>query len=262
MNPSEHNAERVVTMDEDFGFGLVEETAPEGDVENIVPETPQEIDYRAEYERLQQKMGTDNDVNVVKSQRDQVKNQLQQMQAALENTRRQAEAEQAQMRQALEQYQAWYVQQMPPEQQAQWQQAQQYQAQQGQWQQVVAERDALRNQLAQTQAAQMTERLKQMTIQPYVEAAQAVGLDPSELDVTNVESLQRSFNEKVKPLLGLRQPPSPPGVPNRGQPAPPQDIDTFFAGLMNGPNPQAAIERAFERARGGGVKPTDIFGMK
>jgi len=243
-----------------FGFPTSEDgqTAPQGDVENIVPEAPPEIDYQAELTRLQQRIGTENDVNTVKSQRDQLRNQYEQIRQQAEADRAQA----AQLQAQVQQYQAYLMQQMPPEQQAAYQQQQAQQAYQQQLYQAQEQARQYQQQLLQVQAQSAMQQLREAMIRPYADAAQTVGIDPSELDTSNFEALQKSYNEKVRPRLGAKQPPAPPQVPNRGVPNPARTVDQFFGNILSGENPQAALERVFRQGAQGGVRIEDILGLK
>ena len=254
-----NNAERVAKVDDAFGFSVNEDeqTAPQGDVGNVVPDTTPEIDYQAELTRLQQRIGTDNDVNTVKSQRDQLRNQFEQV-------RQQAEADRAQMTQLqaqVQQYQAYLMQQMPPDQQAAYRQQQ---AQEVYQQQLYAAQEQARQyqqQLLQAQAQSAMQQLRDAMIRPYADTAQTVGIDPSDLDTSSFDALQKSYNEKVKPRLVPRQVPTPPQSPNRGAPSPTRTIDQLFNAALVSENPRAALERIFNAGNQGGVKIEDIINL-
>ena len=242
---------------DEFGYPTGEETVVEG-TENIgVPETP-EVDYRTEYEKLQQKLGTDNDVNAVKSQRDQLRHQYEQVQAQVEAERAQVQAALEQARQQLAWYQQQQLQQMPPEQQqaymAQYQQMQ-YQQQLQQYQQQA---QAAQQQLQQWQAQQEAERVKQAIIAPYLDAAKAVGLSEKDLDTTSYEALKQSYQAKVVPMLGMQRPPNPPTVPNRGAPTGPQSPMDWMRGIINQENGMHKLEGVFDQLQRG-VDPRDLM---
>lgn len=248
-------------MDDDYGFEVTEETEGQGDEAIIAPEE-QPKDWAAEYEALQKKLGTEEDVNTVKSQRDQIKHQLAQMQAQLQ----QWEQERAQYQQAMTQAQQqlqYYVQQqyaqMSPEQQAMYAQ----QAQQAQYQQYLAQL-AAKNQeyeqkLAQYERQQQIEPIKQAIIRTYSEAARAAGVDANELDFSSLGALEQSYTEKVKPLLGARQnpPPQPPQTPNRGMPTPPPTVDAWFQNTIKDKG-LSEVERIFDLV-GQGVDPRRLM---
>lgn len=245
-------------MDETFGY---EETEGQGDevpegTEDIAPEEqPEEKDWAAEYEALQKKLGTEEDVNAVKSQRDQARHQLEEYQAQLQ----QWEQERAQYQQALSQAQQqlqYYMQQqyaqMSPEQQAMYAQ----QAQQAQYQQYLAQlqqqNQEYRQKLAEIERQRQVEPIKQAIMRTYSEAARAAGVDPNELDFSSMGALEQSYTEKVKPLLGARQspPPAPPQTPNRGVPTPPPSIDAWFQNTIKDKGLNE-VERIFDLVQQG-----------
>lgn len=244
-------------MDDEFGYPTGEESVAEGTDPLSVPEAP-EVDYRAEYEKLQQKLGTDDDVNAVKSQRDQLRHQYEQMQAQVEQERQQVQQALAQAQQQLMWYQQQQYQQMPPEQQqAYMAQYQQYQYQQ-QLQQYQQQAQQAQEQLTRWQAQQEAERVKQAIIAPYLDAAKAVGLSEQDLDLTSFEALKKSYQEKVVPMLGMQRPPNPPAVPNRGAPTAPQGPMEWMRGLINQPGGLNKIEGFFDQIQQG-IDPRDLM---
>lgn len=226
--------------------------------EPSVPETPAEIDYRLEYEKLQQKLGSDADVNVVKSQRDQLRHQFEQMQAQIDAERQQVQQAMAQAQAQLQYYQQQQLQQMPPEQQqAYFAQAQQMQYQQ-QMQAYQQRAEEAQQALLRYQAQEQAESVKQAIIRPYVDAAKSVGLSERDLDLTSFETLTKSYNEKVLPMLGMQRPPSPPAVPNRGTPLGPQSPMDWMRGIINQENGMHQLEGVFDQLERG-VDPRDLI---
>lgn len=238
---------------EDISAVDEEQIVAQGDEQSIAPPP----DYEAEIQKLRQKLGTDEDVNVVKSQRDQLRNQLQQIQAQWEAERQELQALMQQAQQQLQWYQQQYVQQMPPEQQQAWaQQAQQMQLQQY-IQALQAQNQQYQQMIAQQRQQQAVERIKATIIGAYQDAATAAGVDPGELDTSSYEALQKSYNDKVRPMLGRKQPPSPPQVPNRGAPTPQKGVDQWFAETLNNKG-WNEIERIFDLA-GQGIDPRTLM---
>lgn len=209
-------------MDEEYGM----ETVGPEDSDAIVPAAEPEKDWQAEYAALQKKLGTEDDVNAVKSQRDQIKHQAEQLAA------RQAEYE-ATLAQAQQQLQYYMQQQyaaMNPDQQAAWQ----YQAQQVQAQQYIAQLQAqnaeYQRAIVEAQQRQAVDGIRAAVLQVYGDVAQAAGISLDDLDVSSLGALHKSYTEKVKPILTSRQaPPTPPQVPNRGLPTTAPRIDEWFA---------------------------------
>jgi hypothetical protein len=209
-----------------------------------------------ELRRLRQRIGTEDDVAVVKSQRDKLRNRLAELEQQLA-----AKQVEEQMRQQIAQmeaaYQQWVGQwrnyidsQADPaaRQAAEAEFAQHDQNVRQQMEQRVREMNLqLRESaLAAIQQASDEERRVQAVIEGYKEAAKAIGADPEKLDTSSFSKLIQSFTAEAKKVRGSGAYPTPPQRGGRASRV--RDVQSWFDYHI-GKGDFAKIEQAFEAAK-------------
>lgn len=254
--------------------GQGEPEEPPASAEEQAEEEP-EPDPREQLRRLQERIGTEEDVSVVKSQRDRLRNQFEEYQAQVQPliqqlTQRLSQLEQGQAQSAYQQWeQQWrdYVSAASDPQTRQWraqefahaQQLAQQQMELQQRQQALAQREQALHQGTDQQAQQS---LVNFVTAVYEEVGRQLNLDVSKLNKESYSSLKKSFDEQLQETQRQRQqvPPKPPTPPQRrGRTGAPRDVHSWFDNLFAEGNYQK-IEDAFRAAKEfQGIKVEDII---
>ncbi len=248
---------------------------PETSAERAPEATEAEPDLAAQLEKLRARLGTDDDVNVVKSQRDKLRYQLeqyqQQAQAQVQSlAQRLAQLEQTQVQGAYQQWEAQWQAYLAaaPDDAALQRRTQEYtQARQLAQQQIQAqarERELAQREQAvhQTDAERAQQAMIDFTTSVYENVAEELGLDKSKLSKESYSALRNSFTEEVKRIKeaadGQGQKfPTPPQ--RHGRVGPRRDTRGWFEGLI-AQGDFDKIEDAFRIAKQSqGLKLEDII---
>jgi hypothetical protein len=223
-------------------------------------------ELRKQIEELQKRIGTDDDVNVVKSQRDKARNEVDQLRPAVEGLQQQFQSIQ-QQRQTNE-YANWEQQwrahvAAQPDEPSRRLASQQFEVARekvvlAQQAQIVAQQRASLEQRAQQDGVQS---LINKTVQTYAKLAETLGIPARELNLESESKLQASFDEAVAKRQRLNQnpPANIPHVPQRGRQAPAQDLESWFDS-KRAQGKYNDIEAVFTAAKQGqGLRPEDIL---
>ncbi len=248
---------------------------PEEELEPEEEPSPPEEDVREQLRRLQQRVGTEDDVSAVKSQRDRLRNELEEYRAQVEPHIQELaqRLEQLEQGQVQSQYQRWeaqwqgYIDAAPdtPTRQERMQQfAQARQTAQRemalyQRQQELAKRE---QNLQQTDTQKAQQSLIDFVTGFYDEVGKKLGMDVTKLNKDSYSGLRQSFDEQLEQVTRLRQqaPRKLPTRPQRGgRTSAPKDVTGWFDNLI-GKKDYQTIEEAFRVMKESqGVKLEDII---
>lgn len=249
------------------GHGDSEEPEPDAQPEEPTEDAEgtefeeQEEDLAERLARLQQRLGTEEDVSVVKSQRDRIRNQFEEYRSQIEPVMEQLAQRLQQLEQSRVQsdFQRWeqqwqqYVGAAPNAQERQWRESQFAQARQAALQQIalhqreqqLGQREQM---LQQTGGDHAQQALVDFVIGMYEEIAKTVGVDSAKLNRENYSALKQSFAEQLqeKQKLAQKAPPKLPTRPQRGgHTSAPRDVYDWFQSYAQ-KGDYGSIEQAFQ----------------
>ena len=238
-------------------FGPAEDDTPAQEApEEPTPEPEAAPDPNAELlerlKKLESRVGTDDDVSVVKSQRDKIKNENEQIRPAIEALQQQIAALAAQRAQDDDQafdyqWQQWIAGQTDKQAaQARYEVAQQNRLLQRRAAAVAQAEQGIRQAQEQQYFGQVIENTKRI----FRDLAMKAGVPPSELDETSEDALKASFEAAYQKKQRQEQTPArvPGHKPQRGgAPAPAKDVRSWFS-QKAATNKWGDIEQAFQAA--------------
>lgn len=222
----------------------------------------EEVDPREELKKLKQRLGTDEDVSVVKSQRDRLRNQLEEYQGRVEPLVQELSARMQQMEQSRvqQEYQQWesqwqgYVASSPDARTRQAREAEfasarqtaQQRMQMYQQEQELARREQV---LRQSDAQKGQQALIDFVTSTYEDMAKEVGIDPSKLKRENYSALKQSFQEQLQQSRLKQAPRNLPTRPRHGgRTGGPKDVNSWFDSAI-GSRDYQKLEDAFSAAK-------------
>lgn len=251
------------SLDPQAMFAAAEfEEAEEPETSVEPEEAEEEVDPRSELKKLKERVGTDEDVSVVKSQRDRLRNQLEEYQGRVEPLVQELSTRMQQMEQGRvqEEYQRWesqwqgYVASSPDARTRQARESEfanarqtaQQRMQMYQQQQELARREQV---LRQNDNQKGQQALIDFVTSTYEDMAKQVGIDPAKLNRENFSALKSSFQEQLQQSR-LRQ--APRNLPTRprhgGRTGGPKDVNSWFDNAI-GSHDYQKLQDAFTAAK-------------
>lgn len=193
-------------------------------------------DLQSRIRQFEQRVGTEEDVRTVKSQRDTTQAQLQQTQQQLQATQAQLQELQVLKQQLSDQQASAYAQTLPADQAKQYMAEYQLRRQSEAVQQEYARAQTVRSQAEQQAQFFAALQAAQQALDAEIALVRSVGLDPEKYDFSKGPSVRQVWQADLARQRSLQAapPPKPPAAPVRGNPAPAQNLEQKFESMSWG----------------------------